>query len=106
LFRFVPLLLTSLYTAARSLGGRLVPADIVLLNGACIVNEAMLTGEAVPQTKEALGHEPAETDSAPLAALPNPRVHLLFAGTEIVQVTHVAKQVRSWEVGLIFHRRS
>lgn len=61
-----------------------MPADVLLVAGGCIVNEAMLTGEAIPQMKEAVS---PEHDDTSLGHAPNTRLHLLFGGTEVVQVT-------------------
>ncbi|PPQ67683.1 hypothetical protein CVT26_007410, partial [Gymnopilus dilepis] len=59
-----------------------VPADILLVNGTCIVNEAMLSGESTPLLKESIQLlEPAENldiDGAHKNAV-------LFSGTKILQ---------------------
>ena len=33
---------------------RNVPCDILLIGGTCVANESILTGEAIPQVKEAV----------------------------------------------------
>ena len=51
----VPGDLISLYHSGKSpapgTAAVMCPADVLLLKGSCVVNEAMLTGESVPQQK-------------------------------------------------------
>ncbi|KAJ1622949.1 hypothetical protein T492DRAFT_845878, partial [Pavlovales sp. CCMP2436] len=56
-------------------------ADVVLIHGSAVLNEAMLTGESVPQLKEP---PPPERASEPLCMITD-RVHVLYAGTSVVQ---------------------
>ena len=61
---------------------RLVPCDMILLTGSCIVNESMLTGESVPVIKNCL---------MPTADIYDPRNHdaskkyTLYGGTKVIQ---------------------
>lgn len=65
-----------------------IPADILLLDGSCIVNEAMLSGESTPQLKE-----PALLrDRTEIYNLDLDKGNTLFAGTKILQVTAPEKE--------------
>ena len=59
----------------------LMPCDMVLLQGQCIVNESMLTGESVPVIKNALNaygqdiYDPKD---------PSSKKQTLFSGTKVI----------------------
>ncbi|XP_006456125.1 endoplasmic reticulum Ca-transporting P-type ATPase [Agaricus bisporus var. bisporus H97] len=69
---------------ARAQAETTVPADVLLINGTVIVNEAMLSGESTPLLKESIqlreGNEPLDVDTAH-------RNTVLFSGTKILQAT-------------------
>ena len=61
-----------------------VPADCVILQGQCVVNEASLTGESVPQFRESLVLGSVE-DEEILQIKSDHKLNVLYAGTTLLQ---------------------
>lgn len=67
---------------------RVVPADVLLLAGSCIVDESVLTGESTPLWKSSIA-DAAESGLSldTLLDLKRDKQHVLFGGTKVVQQT-------------------
>ncbi|XP_074046704.1 polyamine-transporting ATPase 13A3 isoform X3 [Macrotis lagotis] len=69
------------------MNGTVMPCDAVLINGTCIVNESMLTGESVPVTKTNLPN-PSVDVKGMADEMYSPELHkrhTLFCGTTVIQ---------------------
>lgn len=74
----------------------IVPADCLILEGSAVTNEASLTGESVPQMKEAARADALGASDAPLDMGSNThRVSILFSGTILMK--HVGAGTASAE---------
>ncbi|EEH54606.1 p-type ATPase superfamily [Micromonas pusilla CCMP1545] len=63
-----------------------IPCDCLVLRGSTVVNEASLTGESVPQMKDALSPEAIASDpSKPLDIDGEHKVNVLYSGTTLMQ---------------------
>jgi cation-transporting ATPase 13A1 len=73
-----------LVSVARQQFETVVPADILLVQGTCIVNEAMLSGESTPLLKESIqlldSGDKLDVDSAH-------KNTVLFSGTKVLQAS-------------------
>ena len=104
----VPGDLVSLARPTGSVDDVIVQADMLLLAGTCIVDEAVLTGECTPQWKnpvgEATGDEIDASELAPTSRLSIKRdkMHVIFGGTKLLQTTGDAEaHVRTTDGGCL-----
>ncbi len=73
------------------------PCDAIILSGSCVANESLLTGESTPHLKESLPSQENETSERnPPLLCPDAehKGHVIFAGTEVMQVTNPQGQSR------------
>ena len=74
-----------------------MPCDALLLRGSCVVNEAMLTGESVPQLKESVRSADCSDPESLIEVSQDTvvdsgwRRHVLLAGTEMLQHTETSQ---------------
>lgn len=81
-------------TVIEDEGGDIVPADLLLLRGSTVVNEASLTGESVPQMKEGL----IEQDKDEHLDMKNRhKMNVAYAGTKMLQCKGAADFVKDME---------
>ncbi|KAL6928066.1 putative cation-transporting ATPase 1 [Hanseniaspora valbyensis] len=82
------LLPNDVVSIVRSTDETALPCDLILLEGSCIVNEAMLSGESTPLLKESIklrpGHEFLEIEGVD-------KNSVLHGGTKVLQVTQDEK---------------
>ncbi|XP_054983681.1 probable cation-transporting ATPase 13A4 isoform X2 [Sorex araneus] len=61
-----------------------MPCDAILMDGSCVVNEGMLTGESIPVTKTPLPKTDSSASWKAQSEVDYKR-HVLFCGTEVIQ---------------------
>ncbi|KAL1934400.1 hypothetical protein VTP01DRAFT_6582 [Rhizomucor pusillus] len=61
-----------------------VPCDVVIADGSCIVNEAMLSGESTPLLKESIA---LRNPDEPFDLVNTDKLNVLYGGTKVLQVT-------------------
>lgn len=92
----VPGDLISVASCSKSRKGNdesIIPCDAMLVRGSCVINEAMLTGETVPQVKETIK---GADDINGIVNCENEgylkwRRYMLFSGTSILQHTELSE---------------
>lgn len=75
------LLPEDIVSVVRSPHDHVVPCDVLLLSGSCVVNEALLTGESVPQLKEGAEELGSLDDTLDMGMH---KRNIIFAGTKIL----------------------
>ena len=87
---------TGLVSTGTGAEEKVVPADLLLLAGTCIVEEAVLTGESTPQWKLPItkpadkpsnGKKTSTLSPEEILNITRDKQHVLFSGTKVLQHT-------------------
>jgi manganese-transporting P-type ATPase len=74
-----------LFSLIKTKENDVVPCDCLLLRGSAVVNEATLTGESIPQMKDAV-HAGGADEVLNIKGGAS-KVHVLFGGTRLLQIS-------------------
>ena len=74
-----------LVSMTRTVGDSVCPCDMLLVSGQAVVNEALLTGESVPQVKEAVDLNDGDVL---LQLSKQHKRHALYGGTKLLMTSH------------------
>lgn len=81
------LLPNDIVSVVKQAEGKVCPCDVLLIEGKCVTNESLLTGESIPQMKESLQlqHDNGESeDDEMLDIKKRHKRHVIFGGTRIM----------------------
>lgn len=79
-------------------GDNVIPCDLIILGGTCVVNEAMLSGESTPLLKESIKSRQSQEI---LSFSDVDKSHILFGGTKILQTTEDSSSLKAPDNGCI-----
>jgi cation-transporting ATPase 13A1 len=73
---------TKLFTGEENSGNfKVLPCDFLILNGSCVVNESILTGESIPLIKDSIVNM---DENELLDAKKTHKNNVLYSGTEVL----------------------
>ena len=76
-------MIMKMYSGGKNESKPVLPCDLVVLAGSCVVDESILTGESIPLIKDSILHVSDKTELLDLKA--KHKANLLFCGTEVLQ---------------------
>lgn len=86
-------MIMKMYSGGKNESKPVLPCDLVVLAGSCVVDESILTGESVPLIKDSILNNKDKTEI--LNVKSNHKSNALFCGTEVLQ-TFSPSEVPKW----------
>ena len=76
-------MIMKMYSGGKNESKPVLPCDLVVIAGSCVVDESILTGESVPLIKDSILHISNRQERLNMAT--THKSNLLFCGTEVLQ---------------------